>query len=111
MTTPAKYPHLTFEKNWELNPKCLLCFGESYSLVKAITHTHILPKDYEDLRQLSLNKGALSTTAIEGNTLSDEHIQKMKEGKKLPESIQYQGIEVKNILDAFNIILNDKNKI
>jgi len=107
MTTPAKYPHLTFEKNWELNPKCLLCFGESYSLVKAITHTHILPKDYEDLRQLSLNKGALSTTAIEGNTLSDEHIQKMKEGKKLPESIQYQGIEVKNILDAFNIILND----
>lgn len=107
MTTPAKYLHLTFEKKWELNPKCLLCFGESYSLVKAITHTHVLPKDYEDLRQLSLHKGALSTTAIEGNTLSDEHIIKMKEGKKLPESIQYQGIEVKNILDAFNAILDE----
>ena len=107
MTTPAKYPHLKFQKQWDLNRKCLLCFGESYALVKAITNTYILPNHYDKLLGIALNKGALSTTAIEGNTLSEEHIAKIKQGHKLPESIQYQGIEVENMLDAFNVILNE----
>src|SRR5207249_2719503 len=50
-------------------------------------------------------KGAQATTAIEGNTLTDEEIGKLKQGIKLPPSKEYQEREVRNILDAFNAIL------
>lgn len=64
-----------------------------------------MPAFYEELMKIALIKGAQATTAIEGNTLSDEEIAKLKEGKKLPPSKEYQAIEVKNILGAFNEIL------
>ncbi|MFN8277435.1 MAG: Fic family protein [Chitinophagales bacterium] len=52
-------------------------------------------------------KGAQATTAIEGNTLSDEEIQKIMDNQKLPPSKEYQEIEVKNILNAFNELLTE----
>jgi len=64
-----------------------------------------MPEYYRDLMRVSSAKGAQSTTAIEGNMLSDEQIDKIIEGKKLPESIVDQGEEVKNIIQAFNSIL------
>ena len=66
-----------------------------------------MPQYYNDLMHVALVKGAQSTTAIEGNTLSDEEISKMMEGKKLPTSIIYQGVEVQNIIGAFDSILID----
>lgn len=107
MKETVKYPHLKFEKNWELNRKCLLLLGETYSLLKAINNTPILPTYYGELMKVALYKGAQSTTAIEGNTLSDAQIVNLVEGKKLPESIEYQGIEVNNILDAFTTIFHE----
>lgn len=52
-----------------------------------------------------LRKGAQSTTAIEGNTLTDEEIAKIAEGQKLAPSKEYQQIEVQNILEALNQLL------
>ena len=52
-------------------------------------------------------KGAQATTAIEGNTLSDEEVKKIMNNQKLPPSKAYQEIEVKNILEAFNELLNE----
>lgn len=66
-----------------------------------------MPKYYEELMSIALIKGAQSTTAIEGNTLTDEEIAKLMEGEKLPSSIRYQGIEVENILEAFNTLLQE----
>ncbi len=64
-----------------------------------------MPQFYDELMRLALRKGAQATTAIEGNTLSDEEIAKLQEGQKLPPSKEYQEIEVRNILDAFNELL------
>lgn len=64
-----------------------------------------MPAYYDELMRLSLIKGAQSTTAIEGNTLTDEEIERLTAGEKLPPSREYQEIEVRNILDAFNVIL------
>ena len=64
-----------------------------------------MPQFYDELMKLALRKGAQATTAIEGNTLSDEEIAKLQEGQKLPPSKEYQEIEVKNILYAFNELL------
>jgi Fic family protein len=79
--------------------------GQSVAYVKAISNTPIMPSYYDELMKLSLIKGAQATTAIEGNTLTDDEIEKVNAGEKLPPSREYQEIEVKNILDAFNELL------
>ena len=66
-----------------------------------------MPQHYEQLMNVALVKGAQATTAIEGNTLTDEEINGLMVGTNLPSSIEYQGIEVKNILDAFNALLQE----
>jgi Fic family protein len=100
-----KYPHIMFHKQWNLSQNSLLLLGQCEAYVKAINNTPILPKYYEQLMKVSLLKGAQSTTAIEGNTLSEEEIEKIMNNGKLPPSKEYQEIEVKNILAAFNELL------
>jgi len=53
---------------------------------------------------VSLRKGAKATTAIEGNTLSEEEVSRIDEGENLPPSKEYLQIEVKNVIDALNQI-------
>ena len=55
------------------------------------------------LHQLYLAKGAAATTAIEGNTLSEEEVLKAVEGRLVvPPSKQYLKQEVENIIAACN---------
>ena len=100
-----KYKHIIFRKHWEIKSECLYQIGECDALVKTISNLPLKPKDRQRLLQVSLIKGAQATTAIEGNTLSEEEIEKIQEGWKLPPSKEYLEIEVKNILDAFNKLL------
>jgi Fic family protein len=54
---------------------------------------------------LYLAKGAAATTAIEGNTLSEEEVlRRIKTRQALPASQEYQGKEIDNIVDACNIV-------
>jgi Fic family protein len=63
------------------------------------------PETGQQLLQLFLARGALATTAIEGNTLKEEDALKAVQGTlELPESQQYLGQEINNILDAANEI-------
>lgn len=107
MELNREYPHLTFKPAWTLSDRSYVQIGQSISYLKAINNTPIMPKFYTELMNVALIRGAQSTTAIEGNTLSDEEISKLIEGKELPESVQYQGIEVQNILNAFNNLLKE----
>ncbi|MCX6303409.1 MAG: Fic family protein [Bacteroidetes bacterium] len=102
-----EYPHLLFKKNWELSEATWLLLGQCEAYINAINNTPILPHHYTELMNVALLKGAQATTAIEGNTLSDEEIQKMMAGQKLPPSKEYQEIEVQNILDALNELLTE----
>ncbi|MFA6009537.1 MAG: Fic family protein [Desulfobacteraceae bacterium] len=102
-----KYQHITFSKRWEINPEISYLLGQCKTLISAITDTPIQPDLYKELLSLSLIKGAQATTAIEGNTLSFEEIQRISAGKKLPPSKEYQEIEVKNIIKAFNRMLEN----
>lgn len=57
---------------------------------------------------LYLAKGALATTAIEGNTLTEEEVQKLLDGElHLPRSKEYLGKEVENIITACNAIVQE----
>ena len=102
-----EYPHLKFKRNWDLTVKSRHLLGECEAYVKAINNTPILPHHYQQLMSIALMKGAQATTAIEGNTLSEEEIQKIMNNQKLAPSKEYQAVEVKNILDALNQLLSE----
>lgn len=102
-----EYPHLLFRRHWDLSAKALNLLGQCEAYVKAINNTPILPHHYSELMNVALMKGAQATTAIEGNTLSDQEIQKIMDNQKLPPSKEYQEIEVRNILNAFNELLTE----
>ena len=100
-----EYTHLIFKRKWNLSDLSLIRLGQCISLIKAINNTPIMPDYYSELMNVALIKGAQATTAIEGNTLSDEEVAKVKDGHKLPLSKEYQEIEVKNIINAINELL------
>ena len=102
-----QYPHLLFRRNWVLSPYALILLGQCEAYVQSINNTPILPQHYRSLMKVALLKGAQATTAIEGNTLSDEEITKVMDNIKLPPSKEYQEIEVRNILNAYNELLNE----
>ena len=55
-----------------------------------------------------LTKGALATTAIEGNTLSEEEARRRIEGDlDLPPSREYLGREIDNVIAAYNEIKDE----
>jgi hypothetical protein len=66
------------------------------------------PETARQLHQLYLAKGAAATTAIEGNTLTEDEVLKRIEGKlELPPSKEYLGQEVDNIVNACNQIVKE----
>jgi Fic family protein len=77
--------------------------GEACSKCEHIAGVPLTTDYAMRLNQISLVRGALATTAIEGNTLSEAEGELLAEGKlRLPQSREYQAEEVKNILDACN---------
>jgi Fic family protein len=75
--------------------------GEARSKCLHIETTPIPPGVAAELSSLYLAKGALATTAIEGNTLSEEQALEATEGQlRLPMSQEYQGREIENIITA-----------
>ena len=99
--------HISFRANWELSEKTVNLLGQCYAYINSILNTPIRPDYREQLLWVSLNKGALATTAIEGNTISEEDLAQIQSGKELESSRKYQQQEVENILAAFNTILDE----
>lgn len=83
------------------DPSFWMLLGEAHS---KCDHIAGVPLPYEvgaKLHQLYLAKGVLATTAIEGNTLTeDQVIDQMQGTLKLPPSKEYLRQEIQNILDA-----------
>jgi len=98
---------LTFSFNMgKLSADTWVKLGEAQSKCEHLLHSALAPEKGSKLHRIYLGKGALATTAIEGNTLSEEEVMGHLEGKlKLPPSKEYLGKEIDNIIAAFNIIL------
>ena len=92
-----EYPHISFQKNWHLDEETIFMLGQSESIIQAISSAPIKPEYRKQLLAVSLRKGARATTAIEGNTLSEEEVARIDEGENLPPSKEYLQIEVKNV--------------
>jgi len=109
MTYTQTHPWLTFEINMKPAPQKLwIMLGECQSKCYHIAGTPLPKEIAQELYNVYLAKGALATTAIEGNTLSEEDVRKHLEGKlELPPSREYQRQEVDNIIVECNRLLGE----
>jgi Fic family protein len=103
----TSHPHISFESNWRISEDTQFIFGQCEAIIRIISNAPLEPEYRSKLLHVSLRKGAQATTAIEGNTLSEEEIIKIDEGGKLSPSKEYLQIEVQNVISALNQIRSE----
>jgi cell filamentation protein, protein adenylyltransferase len=85
-----------------------MLLGEARSKIEHLGGVPLRPEAQFRMQRLYLAKGAWATTAIEGNTLSEEQVRARIEGDlRLPASQEYLGQEIDNVVVAFNLIKDD----
>lgn len=85
----------------EVLPRHWMLLGEARSKCEHLAGAPLKPDVAEKMYGVTLVKGALATTAIEGNTLTEDQVRGIFEGSyKAPPSRQYQEQEVRNVIDA-----------
>lgn len=109
MTSRRSHPWLTFRVDLrQATHKTWLLLGEAASKCDHVHWALLRPEAASELLRVYLVRGALATTAIEGNTLSEDQARKIADGElRLPPSQEYLGREIENILAAFNEIRDE----
>ena len=79
--------------------------GEARSKCQHLAGVPVQRKVALELAKVTLIKGAVATTAIEGNTLTEEEVREYLDGHgQIERSRQYQLVEIENVLAAINEI-------
>ena len=101
-----EYPWIDYDFDFSrLSYHAWVEIGECASICAHIAGIPLAPEEWKEMHQVYLAKGVLATTAIEGNTLSEDEVRKAVEGRlELPESKDYLRQEVENIIAVFNEI-------
>ena len=85
-----------------------MMLGECQSKCEHLAGVPLRPDVARELHAVYLAKGIAATTAIEGNTLSEEQVRRHLEGDlTVAPSKEYQKQEIDNILTGCNTILGD----
>lgn len=106
-TYEETHPWLTFVAQLKNSPLTLwMNLGAIQSKCEHVANVMLPPDVAVKLLQVYLAKGVQATTAIEGNTLTEDDVLERVQGvrKKLPLSKEYLGREVDNVIDACNSI-------
>ena len=101
------HPWITFRATDfnDLGPKTWMLLGEARSKCEHLAGAPLRPDVADRLYTLALVKGAQATTAIEGNTLTEEQVAGIHDGTySAPPSRAYQEREVRNVLEALQEI-------
>jgi Fic family protein len=99
--------HISFRPAWTITERVSNLLGQCYAYVRAIINTPIRPDYRKRLLRVSLRRGALATTAIEGNTLSEQDLDRIEAGHDLPPGKQYLQKELQNVIEALNGLLKE----
>jgi Fic family protein len=101
------HPWLTFSLDLRrATTRLWMLLGEARSKCDHIAGVPLPPMVADQLHRLYLAKGALATSAIEGNTLSEEQVVEHLAGRlELPRSQAYLTREIDNIVTACNHVL------
>lgn len=102
----ATHPWLRFELDvTELGAVHWMLLGEIRSKIEHLRNTPLKPETAQEMRVVSLARGAHSTVAIEGGTLTEDQVRQSIDGTlELPSSQQYRQQEIDNVIAAFNQI-------
>lgn len=103
------HPWLTFALDLrQVSPRLWIALGEAQSKCQHIAGVPLQPDTAAEMHRIYLARGLLATTAIEGNTLTEQEVRDLLERKlKLPPSRRYLAQEIDNILAGFNGILKE----
>ncbi len=101
------HPYINFRLELHRpNVAMWLLLGEAKSKSAHIARTLLHPHRSHELMQVFLTKGVLATTAIEGNTLSEDQVRGVIENRdELPPSKQYLAREIRNVIGAYNEVV------
>jgi Fic family protein len=96
------HPWITFRLDLRSMPHTFWEYvGEARSKCRHLAFTPLKPAIADQLHTLYLAKGVHATTAIEGNTLSEDQVHEIVQGKlELPPSQEYLQRETENIAGA-----------
>jgi Fic family protein len=108
-TYEETHPWITFRFDLNsLNQVDWMHVGEALSKCDHISGVPLKPEIARELHKVYLAKGVHATTQIEGNTLSEDEVRRRVDGElSLPDSQEYLGIEIDNILAACDTIAGD----
>ncbi|NLZ01876.1 MAG: Fic family protein [Pirellulaceae bacterium] len=108
-TYEPTHPWLTFEIDLNrLSYQTWINLGAIQSKCEHVGNVMVAPEVGQRLLSLYLAKGVAATTAIEGNTLSEKEVlRRIKTREALPQSKEYQGKEIDNIVDACNLVAKE----
>jgi Fic family protein len=103
------HPHITFRVDLRASTPILwLLLGEAKSKSEHVARTLLKPETSQELLRVYLTKGVLATTAIEGNTLSEEEARRIIDQQlRLPPSKEYLAKEILNVVAAFNRVKDE----
>ena len=109
LTYETTHPWLNFEINLQsAPPNFWMAVGECQSKCEHLAGMPLAPEIDKFLHQVYLAKGVAATTAIEGNTLSEEQVLQHIQGKlSVPPSQEYLKQEIDNIIQGCNLILHE----
>lgn len=105
----VSHPWLTYKLDLrQALPRLWIALGEAQSKCHHIAGVPLQPKIADEMHRIFLARGLLATTAIEGNTLTEQEvIDRIEKKRALPPSREYLGKEIDNILDACNATLRN----
>ena len=84
-----------------LGPVVWMLLGEARSKCDHLANAPLKPEVAHRLSHVALVKGVQATTAIEGNTLTEDQVAGILDGTfRAPPSREYQEREVRNVIDA-----------
>ena len=106
MSYLPSHPWITFALDLRaFKPDIWILLGAIQSKFEHLAGVPLLPNTAKELHLLSLARGVRATTAIEGNTLSQDQIEQLIKGElEVPRSKEYLKTEAQNIVDACNEI-------
>ena len=91
-----------------LGPRIWMLLGEARSMCDYLAGTPLQPEAARRFYEIALIKGAQATTAIEGNTLTEDQVAGILRGTfSAPPSRAYQERQVRNVLEALQAIAED----
>lgn len=94
-----------------VSPTTWVLLGEIRSKLEHIASAPLRPEVAQRMQTIYLAKGVHATTAIEGNSLSEEDVRlELDKRLELPKSKEYLAHEVRNIVDACNALKNDRHE-